>query len=75
MVVGKLELRYDASVNAFLAVCISSSLELVSISNAERRRLIFRCSLGMLHFGVPGAVFFAVRLFSILEVFGNALRI
>ena len=67
------ELRYDASVGAFLAVCISSfSSELVSISNAERRCLMLGCSLGALPFGVPGVVFFVVRLFGVLGVFGNA---
>ena len=67
------ESRYNASVGTFLAVCISSSSsELVSISNAERRRLILGCSLGTLPFSVPGVVFFAVRLFGVLGVFGNA---
>ena len=70
------ESRYDASVGTFLAVCISSSSsELVSIPNAERRRLMLGCSLGALPFGVPGVVFFTVRLFVVVGVFGNALRI
>ena len=69
------ESRYNASVSTFLAVFISSSSELVSISNAERRCLILGCSLGTLPFGVPGVVFFDVRLFGVLGVFGNVLRI
>ena len=67
------ESRYNAFVGAFLAVCIFSSFsELVSISNAERRRLILGYSLSTLPFGILGVVFFAVRLFGILGVFGDA---
>ena len=64
-------LRYNTSVPALLAVGISStSSELVSILNAESRRLTLSCSHGTLSFGILGVVFLAVSFFSGLEVLG-----